>query len=220
MKKLLIFLMFILTTMSAFSATYKAPSEKYDFSSWKYETPKGSDIKNLSNYKNKYFNLGEEGDIVFAINPKTDGVDRNKNLLRNSNTWYVDYDHTLSLSMRIEVSVGSYEMNVAEIIGIDDSNKDVAPLVKIVAKDNNLYASVKNLKGTNEYTQIKEEIGQKYFTLKLKIEDKKVIVYVDGKEVLEKDVSFWEHKNSFRFGAYPQTNYGQYKVYVNSFSAY
>lgn len=38
---------------------------------------------------------------------------------------------------------GLYEMNIAEIIGIDDSNKDVAPLVKIVAKDNNLYASVK-----------------------------------------------------------------------------
>ena len=53
MKKIVF--IFVLILVQVFSKDYKAPSESFSLESWKFESPTGANIKELSGFSSKYF---------------------------------------------------------------------------------------------------------------------------------------------------------------------
>lgn len=216
MKKLLF--IFLLFALEVFSKNYKAPSEGFSLSAWKFESPTGADIKSLTNYSSKYFYLTDDGLLCFDIETSNTSTKSLNNELRNLNNWYATENHQLNVEMKMEASPSNYKLVIAQIYGINTQNQDVAPLIRVMVENGNLYAHIKKNTQNNDIILLKENIGDDFFDLNLKVQNSNLIVKVNNKEVLNRNVSFWTYRNYFKIGAYPQSKNGDFKVCVKSIS--
>nr|MBU9918430.1 hypothetical protein [Fusobacteriaceae bacterium] len=59
-----------------------------------------------------------------------------------------------------------------------------------------------------------------FFTMKLKVEDKKLSIDINGQKTINKNIGFWDYKNYFKLGAFPQAKIGDFTVSVKNLSVY
>lgn len=218
MKKIVF--LFVLMIVQLFSKEYKAPSEKYSLGAWKFESPTGTNIKELNGFSSKYFYLTDDNLMCFDIDSNNTSTKSLNNEIRHLSNWTVNSNHYLEATMKVTASPKLYKLVVAQIYGINENNVDVAPLLRIMVENGNLYAHIKKNSQNNDVVLLKENITDNFFTMKLKVENKKIIVSIDGKEVVNRDVGFWNYKNYFKLGAFPQAKIGDFKVSVENFSVY
>ena len=218
MKKIV--LVFALMIVQVFSKEYKAPSDSYSLGAWKFESPTGANIKDLNGFSSKYFYLSDENLLCFDIDTNNTSTKSLNNELRNLNNWYVNSTHQLSVTMKAIASPKSYKLVVAQIYGIDDSNVDVASLMKLVIEDGNLYAYIKKNNQSNDIILLKENVINKFFSFDINIDNKNLSIQIDGEEMVSRNVGFWNYRNYFKVGAYPQSKYGEFQVYLNNLSVY
>ncbi len=218
MKK--IFFLFVLMIVQIFSKEYKAPSEGYSLDSWKFESPTGANIKALDGFSSKYFYLTEDNLMNFDIDTNNTSTKSLNNEIRHLNNWYVNSSHQLEITMKVNASPKQYKLVVSQIYGINENNVDVAPLLRVIVENGNLYAYIKTSKQNNEVVLLKENVIDTFFTLKIKVEDKKLSIDINGQKAVNKNVDFWDYKNYFKLGAFPQAKIGDFIVSVKNLSVY
>ena len=75
-------------------------------------------------------------------------------------------------------------------------------------------------KQNNEVILLKENVIDTFFTMKLKVEDKKLSIDINGQKTINKNIGFWDYKNYFKLGAFPQAKIGDFTVSVKNLSVY
>ena len=218
MKK--IFFLFVLMIVQVFSKEYKAPSESYSLDSWKFESPTGANIKELNGFSSKYFYLTDDNLMCFGIDSNNTSTKSLNNEIRHLSNWTVNSSHYLEATMKVTASPKLYKLVVAQIYGINENNGDVAPLLRVMIENGNLYAHIKKDKQNNEVILLKENVIDTFFTMKLKVEDKKLSIDINGQKTINKNIGFWDYKNYFKLGAFPQAKIGDFTVSVKNLSVY
>ncbi len=178
MKK--IFFLFVLMIVQVFSKEYKAPSESYSLDSWKFESPTGANIKELNGFSSKYFYLTDDNLMCFDIDSNNTSTKSLNNEIRHLSNWTVNSSHYLEATMKVTASPKLYKLVVAQIYGINENNGDVAPLLRVMIENGNLYAHIKKDKQNNEVILLKENVIDNFFTMKLKVEDKKLSIDINS----------------------------------------
>lgn len=104
-----------------------------------------------------------------------------------------------------------------QIHGITDSNENAPPLLRIALNNGNLYAflEIDNIGNKTESVLLNKGINERKFTCSITVKDKHIIIAVNGKEKLNRDISFWKYKNYFKAGCYPKSHNGTVLVMLN-----
>lgn len=218
MKKIVF--IFVLILVQVFSKDYKAPSESFSLESWKFESPTGANIKELSGFSSKYFYLTEDNLMCFDIDSNNTSTKSLNNEIRHLSNWYINSNHYLEASMKVTASPKLYKLVVAQVYGMNESNIDIAPLLRIMIENGNLYAHIKKNKQNNEIVLLKENVVDNFFTIKIETENKNLSIKIDGEKVLNRSVEFWDYKNYFKLGAFPQAKIGDFRVFIRNLSVY
>lgn len=192
----------------------KAPSEKFDLTGWKLQIPGPKDIKNLEGYASKYFYLNDQNEMTFWLNTAETGATPNSSYvrseLRHLDEWTVDKNQTLSATLKLHSKANPNRVTVLQIHGIADDGGNAPPLLRMAVEDDCLYAVIKlDRTGFNaERVELLENVGEKEFSCDIQLLNKRMIIRVNGVEKFNRSMEYWQWKNYFKAGCYPQAHEG------------
>jgi hypothetical protein len=211
----------LLTLSSFFTFTLSAvdaPSSPIDLSVWKLQIPGPKEIKDLKNYSSDHFERTLQGWIIFHLDCAEKGHTPNthyvRSELRHLPNWDTNSIHILSGIINVDSTANPDKVTVLQIHGITDAGDNAPPLLRIAVDNGDIYAHIKrdNSGDTTDHIKMLPSIGKKDFECTVKIENKHMIISVNGVEKVNKDLSFWKYPNYFKAGCYPQALKG--KVHV------
>ncbi len=217
---------FYIMFFCSFSLTgdvYKAPSLRFDLKDFKLQIPGPVDIKELNNYASQYFYLTTDSLMCFSLDASEQGHTANSSFvrseLRHITNWYASEKHHLKATLKVNSDVQVYKVTVLQIHGITIDNKNAPPLLRIAVNNNNLYCFVKtdNRGDNTEKTLLKEDVYNQFITIEIIVENNQLNIKLNGQNKYSKDLHFWEYKNYFKLGCYPQVHQGIFSIYFKSF---
>ena len=134
--------------------------------------------------------------------------------LRHLENWSISGNKKLTATIHVQSKANPDKVTVMQIHGITDSNENAPPLLRIALNNGDLYAFLKtnNYGNKTESVLLYKGINEQKFTCSITVKDKHIIIGVNGKEKLNRDFSFWEYKNYFKAGCYPQSHSGTVTV--------
>ena len=215
---IILFCSFVLT-----GDIYKAPSLQFNLTGLKLQIPGPLEVKELNNYASKYFYLTTDSLMCFSLDASEQGYTANakfvRSELRHIPNWYASEKHHLKATLKVNTDVHDYKLTVLQIHGITEDNKNAPPLLRIAVNNNNLYCFVKtdNSGDNTEKTLLKEAVYNQFVTIEIIVENNQMNINVNGQNTYSKDLHFWEYKNYFKLGCYPQVHQGIFSIYFKSF---
>jgi hypothetical protein len=209
--------------MSAFifggTVTAKDPVPgNIDLSVWKLQIPGPKEVKDLKTYSSEYFERTPEGWIVFHLDCAEKGHTPNtkyvRSELRHLPNWDVSGTHVLSGTVSVDSSASPDKVTVLQIHGITDQGDNAPPLLRVAVDNGDVYAHIKpdNSGDKTEHVKMLSGVGKNFFECEIRIEHKRMIILVNGKEKVNRDLSFWKYPNYFKAGCYPQALKGKVNV--------
>jgi len=194
----------------------------FDLNNWKLQIPGPEDIIPINDYTSKYFNYGENGEMIFLVDSSEKGTTNNSSYVRSEfremldpknykKNWKLKGTH--SINAEIEVKTEAPQVTVLQIHGIKKDGGSVKPLLRIAMMDGDLYAWLKSdSSGKNTNKILLAENIQGKFSAEIYVDDYRITVTVNGEKVLDEFVKFWKHYNYFKAGNYPQAHEGVSEV--------
>ena len=223
MKFQITLVLLIYGTMSlSFVQDYIAPSTKFNLTSWKLQIPGPIEIKDLNGYASPYFYLTSEGFMHFHLDASEKGTTPNathvRNELRNLQNWKIVETHEFSGIIRVRCNINNFKVTIIQIKCVTDNDDSAPPFLRLAIEGKNLYAHLKENVNSNKATKIllKSDVGSMFFSVNVKVKDKKLRISVDDSEVLSQDVSYWVLNNHFKMGCYPQQSDGVFDIDVKT----
>lgn len=207
-----------------FSAGAASPSDVFDLTGWKLQIPGPREIQKLAGYSSSYFQLNREKEMCFNLDASEKGSTPNTKYvraeLRHEPEWKVGGHHTLSASVRVVSKLQPDKVTVLQIHGIAGDGGNAPPLLRIAVQAGDLYAVVKRSADGRETDAVplKRGIGSGFFKVTVTVREGVLVVLVDGKEHLRRDVTFWKFDNYFKAGCYPQALQGSVQVVFRELS--
>ena len=181
--------------------------------------PGPTEVKNLNNYTNSHFFLAADTTICFNLNAAEQGTTAHTHFvrseLRHLLNWETNSRHEISATVRVTSNQSSYKVTVVQIHGITADNENVPPLLRVSMVDGNVMAYLKS-DSTGDKTEkivLVTGIGTNFFDVKVKMQESNLVIMVNGKELLRRNLSYWKYMNYFKLGCYPQSIDGQFKIY-------
>ncbi|MEW5853533.1 MAG: polysaccharide lyase family 7 protein, partial [Myxococcota bacterium] len=201
------------------------PAENFDLTHWKLTIPGPTEIKpdQLASYSSNYFYTDPvTGAMAFWLDSSEEGSTANSSYVRselremmdpNDKTvnWPMSGTHVLTADLQLlYTSETPDQVTVLQIHGITDDGGNVPPLLRVALMDGDLYAKVKtNASGSDtESVLLTTGINSDRFVTEVRVVDSRLIITVNGVVELDRDVSFWDHRNYFKAGLYPQAQSG------------
>ena len=222
-KYLFPFYIILFCSFSLTGDVYKAPSLHFDLTGLKLQVPGPVDIKELNNYASRYFYLTTDSLMCFTLDASEQGHTANSDYvrseLRHITNWSASEKHYLKATLKVNSDLHDYKVTVLQIHGITEDNKNAPPLLRIAVNNNNLYCFVKtdNSGDHTEKTLLKEDVYNRFVTIEIIVENNQMNIKVNGQKTYSKDLHFWEYKNYFKLGCYPQVHQGIFSIYFKSF---
>ena len=201
----------------------EVPSKYFDFKGWKLQIPGPLDVKELNNYTNSHFFLASDTTLCFNLNAAEQGHTENthyvRSELRHELNWATDTKHEILARVKVTTNQTNYQVTVVQIHGITLDNQNAPPLLRIAMFNGDVYAYLKSdVSGVKtEKILLASDIKEKYFDVKVKMEDSHLRVSINGRESLHKQLYYWNFNNYFKLGCYPQGVQGVFKIYFKSF---
>jgi len=204
----------------------EAASKYFDFKGWKLQIPGPLDVKDLNNYTNSHFYLAADTTLCFNLDAAEQGHTANthyvRSELRHELNWATNTKHEISARVKVTTNQKDYQVTVVQIHGITEDNENAPPLLRVAMFNGDVYAYLKSdaLGQKTEKILLLNGIDNKYFDVTVKMENWNLKILVNGRECLRKPLYYWNFKNYFKLGCYPQGVEGLFKIYFKSFSAY
>lgn len=194
------------------------PAHKFDLTNWKLQELSTRGIVNLTKYASPCFFLTADDLICFDVDTAQEATSY-RSELRHKHNWNTGENHEMSATLKVKYAVKNFRLTLIQIHGITDSKEFPPPVLRIVVINGNLFSITKKDIAAieNKKTLLKKNISDSFFDLSIKVENAVLTVGIDGKELLNQDISFWKYKNYFKIGCYPQTKEGRFQVYVKKF---
>lgn len=221
-----IFILSIISAAAVLSGTDISAGEKplsaIDLSVWKLQIPGPKEVKDLKTYSSEYFERTKEGWIIFHLDCADKGHTPNtkyvRSELRHLPDWDVTGTHILSGIINVDSTANPDKVTVLQIHGITDQGDNAPPLLRVAVDNGDVYAHIKkdNSGDKTEHVKMLGGIGKKDFECTVKIENRRMIISVNGTEKVNKDLSFWKYPNYFKAGCYPQALKGKVNVTFKS----
>jgi hypothetical protein len=190
------------------------PSHVFDLRGWKLQIPGPKEIKELDGYTSRFFYLNREREMCFALDASEKGTTPNakyvRSELRHLPNWPANESHSLSAEVRAESRLDPDKVTVLQIHGITEDRKDAPPLLRIALQKGDLVAVVQtgSERGQNTPTTLKKGLRDGWANVEIVVEQKRLIIHLDGRRALERDLAFWPYPNYFKAGCYPQATKG------------
>ena len=190
----------------------------FDTSRWKLQIPGPVYISDFLKFKDKHFNLDNEGNFNLYLDGTEKGFTKTAKTprveLAQNYRWLIHEHKELEATIKAEVSEANLPLTILQIHGGIVHSVEKKPLLRVVIKNNELWAFVKI--DTSAIDTKKKLIKKNVLNTAVKyriVVNKGILkLYVDNELSLEEDVSFWIYSNYFKIGAYCRENYGLYKV--------
>lgn len=202
------------------------PSTRFNLTGWKLQIPGPQEIINLQGYASPYFYLNSSNQMCFWVDCTETGYTANadyvRSELRHLTLWKVtdSLSKTLSATLKINANASPNQVTVMQIHGISSDGSNVPPLLRIAFKDQALVAFIKtDSSGTNtESIVLEPNLGTKTFSCVVKVQNKRLVILLNGSQKVARNVSFWPYDNYFKAGCYPQANLGTATVLFSKLS--
>ena len=204
----------------------ETPSKYFDFKGWKLQIPGPLDVKALNNYTNSHFYLAADTTLCFNLDAAEQGHTENthyvRSELRHELNWPTNSKHEISARVKVTTNLTDYQVTVVQIHGITVDNENAPPLLRVAMFNGDVYAYLKSDAEGKKTDKIllASDMNQKYFDVKVKMDNSHLRVYINGRECMHKQLYYWNFNNYFKLGCYPQGVEGLFKIYFKSFSAY
>ena len=202
-----------------------APSARFDLRQWKLQIPGPKDVKALDGYASGYFFLTADNELCFRLDASEKGATPNaayvRSELRHLPEWDVKGAHSLSGEFRVASALTPDKVTALQIHGIAPDGGSAPPLVRIAVNAGHLVAALKTDSGgkKNETIQLVRQLGPRFVKVDVAVRDGRLTVSVDGERKLDRDLSYWPHRNYFKAGCYPQATQGTAEVIFRSLRA-
>lgn len=210
--------------LSSIGANFRTPAAEFALSVWKLQIPGPLEVFDLKNYASNFFYLNADNQMCFWVDCTATGHTKNseyvRSELRHVANWDINSDHTMSATLKVISHADPSKVTVLQIHGITAGGGNAPPLLRIALNDGNLYAFIKTDNSGNRTDRILlvPAINEDVFTCTVKVEDKNLIISVNGVEKVNRSLDFWEYKNYFKAGCYPQSHSGTVNVVFSKLS--
>jgi len=204
----------------------EAPSKYFDLKDWKLQIPGPLDVKDLKDYSNSHFYLTSDTALCFNLDAAEQGHTTNthyvRSELRHVPNWDTKTKHEITARVKVTTNLPNYEVTVVQIHGITNDNENAPPLLRVAMVNGDVYAFLKSdaLGKKTEKIMLTNAIDSKYFDVSVKTENWNLIISINGRECLRRTLYYWNYKNYFKLGCYPQVVEGLFKIYFKDFSVY
>jgi len=224
MHTIIFYSFILLKTFFGFSDSTEVPSKYFNLKEWKLQIPGPLDVKDLDNYTNSHFYLTDDKLLCFNLDAAEKGHTANthyvRSELRHELNWETNSNHEISARVKVTTNLPNYQVTVVQIHGITTDNENAPPLLRVAMVDGNVLAYIKSdaLGVKTEKILIATGIGTDFFDVTVKMQNWNLIITINGREALRKNLYYWNYKNYFKLGCYPQVTEGQFKIFFKSFS--
>ena len=195
------------------------PAKVFNLSAWKLQIPGPKEFKDLSHYSSEYFHLNARREMCFHLDAAEKGHTPNtkfvRSELRHNVDWKVSERHSLEGEFRVESHLNPDKITLMQIHGITDEGENAPPFLRIAVNQGNLYAMLKpTISGDKtESVPLKRDVKSSWVKVGITVAGSQLVITVDGKEKLRRDVAYWKYSNYFKAGLYPQATSGTVDAY-------
>jgi hypothetical protein len=207
-------------------SSVNSPPASFDLTDWKLQIPGSKEITNLAHYSSAYFYLDTDKALHFNLDAAEKGHTKNSEYLRcelrHLNNWQITEKHEIEGEIKVVSAAVPAKVTVLQIHGIAADGGDAPPLLRIALNSGDLYAFLKT-SGLVEDTDsilLAKNIKEEYFRIQVKVQNGILYVFVNTEKKMEKNIGYWQYKNYFKIGCYPQAKQGKITVIYRNLAVY